>query len=65
MRWTIQKENDSMKALTSYRKGMNMKSVRLPALAALLLAPLSALQAAEEIKRCPMVQPINPNPSKS
>jgi hypothetical protein len=47
-----------MKALTSYRKGMNMKSVRLPALAALVLAPLSALQAAEEIKRRPMVQPI-------
>jgi len=31
-----------MKALTSCRKGMNMKSVRLPALAALLLAPLAA-----------------------
>jgi len=29
-----------------------------PTLTALLLAPLSALQAAEEIKRCPMVQPI-------
>lgn len=31
-----------MKALTSCRKGMNMKSVRLPALATLLLAPLAA-----------------------
>lgn len=36
-----------MKALTSCRKGMNMKSVRLPALATLLLAPLAALRAAK------------------
>ena len=39
--------------------------ITLTLLAALLLAPLGTLKAAEEIKRCPMVQPINPNPSKS